>query len=238
MSDITISYKGSNIATMDATGTKTLLTEGKYCEDDISIAYVKPSGGGGIPKANFIDFMEGDSTTIDFSGITKLHIGALTGFVMASAYFPDVTTIVGYVARDAATPIFVFPALTSVVANSFRNAGSTLTTLDFGTSMTSIGQTSLYACSGLTTIILRSSSLVSLGGTNAFTNTKFASGGSGGTIYIPKSLYDHLGDNTSSDYKAATNWSTINGYGTITWAKIEGSIYENAYADGTPIPTT
>ena len=46
MSDITISYKGSSIATMDASGTKTLLTEGKYCEDDIDIAYVKPSGGG------------------------------------------------------------------------------------------------------------------------------------------------------------------------------------------------
>lgn len=45
MSDITISYKGSSIATMDATGSKTLLTEGKYCEDDITVAYTKPSGG-------------------------------------------------------------------------------------------------------------------------------------------------------------------------------------------------
>lgn len=46
MSDITINYKGSAIATMDASGTKTLLTEGKYCEDDITVDYVKPSGGG------------------------------------------------------------------------------------------------------------------------------------------------------------------------------------------------
>lgn len=46
MSDITINYKGSAIATMDATGTKTLLTEGTYCEDDITVDYVKPSGGG------------------------------------------------------------------------------------------------------------------------------------------------------------------------------------------------
>lgn len=45
MSDITISYKGNSIATMDASGTKTLLTEGKYCEDDIEIAYVKPQSG-------------------------------------------------------------------------------------------------------------------------------------------------------------------------------------------------
>lgn len=85
------------------------------------------------------------------------------------------------------------------------------------------------------TLILRGSSIFKLYATSAFTGTPFASGGTGGTIYIPKALYDHLGDGTADDYKAATNWSTINGYGTITWAKIEGSIYENAYADGTPI---
>ena len=48
MSDIIISYKGSSIATMDASGTKTLLTDGKYCEDDIEITYVKPGGGGAL----------------------------------------------------------------------------------------------------------------------------------------------------------------------------------------------
>ena len=90
----------------------------------------------------------------------------------------------------------------------------------------------------LTTLILRHSAIISLQNIDAFISTPFASGGTGGTIYIPKSLYDHLGDGTSSDYKAASIWSTMDGYGTITWAKIEGSIYETQYADGTPIPTT
>ena len=49
MSDITISYKGTDIATMDASGTKTLQTSGKYCEDDITLQYVKPSGGTEAP---------------------------------------------------------------------------------------------------------------------------------------------------------------------------------------------
>lgn len=44
MSDVTISYKGSPIATMDASGTKTLQTQGKYCEDNITVQY---AGGGG-----------------------------------------------------------------------------------------------------------------------------------------------------------------------------------------------
>ena len=43
MSEITINYKGSAIATMDASGTKTLLTQGKYCEGDVEIVYARPS---------------------------------------------------------------------------------------------------------------------------------------------------------------------------------------------------
>lgn len=43
MSEVNINYKGSKIAGMDASGTKTLLTEGKYCEDDISVEYTRPS---------------------------------------------------------------------------------------------------------------------------------------------------------------------------------------------------
>ena len=110
-------------------------------------------------------------------------------------------------------------------------------TVDLGNSCASIGGNSFPGANKLFTLILRNSSLVTLGGTTAFNYTPFANNGAGGTIYIPKVLYDHLGDGTADDYQAAANWSTIHGYGTITWAKIEGSIYENAYADGTPIPT-
>lgn len=48
MSDIAINYKGSSIATMDASGTKTLLTSGKYCEDNISIVYAKAADGNNL----------------------------------------------------------------------------------------------------------------------------------------------------------------------------------------------
>ena len=46
MADITVSYKGNTIAEVSASGTTTLGTSGKYCEDDITLQYVKPSGGG------------------------------------------------------------------------------------------------------------------------------------------------------------------------------------------------
>lgn len=141
--------------------------------------------------------------------------------------------------------------------NAFENCSS-LTTAVFGSVGTSWKQcancTSLTAaeigtatrvtntfegCSNLETVILRqATSVIPMYNVDVFKNTPFKSGGTGGTIYIPKVLYDHLGDGSSLDYKAATNWSTIDGYGTITWAQIEGSQYENYYADGTPIPTT
>lgn len=96
----------------------------------------------------------------------------------------------------------------------------------------------LKNCSSLNTLVLRKTSISYMSNVNTLSGTPFASGGTGGTIYIPESLYNHLGDGTSSDYKAATNWSIYEGYGTITWAKIEGSQYENYYADGTLIPTS
>ena len=90
-------------------------------------------------------------------------------------------------------------------------------------------------CTKLDTLVLRSTTLGRMVYNNGLSGTPFASGGTGGTIYIPKVLYDELGTGSANDYKAATNWSTIDGYGTITWAQIEGSEYENYYADGTPI---
>ena len=47
MADVTVKYKDTAIAELSESGTKTLKTAGKYCEDDISVEYSKPAGGGG-----------------------------------------------------------------------------------------------------------------------------------------------------------------------------------------------
>lgn len=46
MADIEIAYSGNTIATINNSGITKLLTEGKYCQDDIEITYTKPSGSG------------------------------------------------------------------------------------------------------------------------------------------------------------------------------------------------
>lgn len=77
------------------------------------------------------------------------------------------------------------------------------------------------------TLILRASTVRKIGHINVFNQTPFALSGTGGTLYVPQALI--------SAYQAATNWSTILGYANNKILPIEGSIYENAYADGTPI---
>lgn len=41
MAAVELKYKDAVIATLDETGTKTLKTSGKYCEDDIAVSYTK-----------------------------------------------------------------------------------------------------------------------------------------------------------------------------------------------------
>lgn len=43
MADVSISYKGNEIASMNATGVKTLLTGSTFCEGDITVTYTKPA---------------------------------------------------------------------------------------------------------------------------------------------------------------------------------------------------
>lgn len=72
MADITISYKGNTIAEMNESGTKTLKTSGQYCEDDISIGYVK-SDEGGTYGENEIIFYDYDGTIIYSCTIEQAH---------------------------------------------------------------------------------------------------------------------------------------------------------------------
>lgn len=111
----------------------------------------------------------------------------------------------------------------------FYSGCTSLTTVDItDENGGNIGGSTFGNCRALNQIIIRNSStLLWLSNVNAFASTPFASGGSGGTIYVPSALI--------SSYKSASNWSTIDGYGTVTWAAIEGSIYETQYANGTAI---
>ena len=77
--------------------------------------------------------------------------------------------------------------------------------------VTQIASQAFYGCVSLKTIALRSTTLCTLSATDAFsglnesTRTPFYQGGTGGTLLAPSALVEN--------YKTATNWSVIWGYG-------------------------
>lgn len=227
MADVTLTYKGTTIAELSDSGSKAIRTAGKYCEADIGVEYVKPSGGGwsaddiasgAAPNGalRLTDISIREYALSYRSGITGIHISNSTRKdigISAMAYCTGLTVLVAHLINQMRT--------------SAVQRCNALTIVDLDASK--LENYALQQANNLSTLILRNTSITTLSGIQTFISTPFASGGAGGTIYVPSALI--------SAYQAATNWSTVNGYGTITWAAIEGSIYETQYADGTPIPT-
>ena len=83
---------------------------------------------------------------------------------------------------------------------------------------TTIPTQAFYNSSVLDVLILRGTLISSLSNTSAFDGTPFASGGTGGVVYVPSALIEQ--------YQQATNWSTLYAAGTCTFLPIEGSEYE------------
>lgn len=192
-------------------------------------------------------------TSVSLPKVTSAGSNVFTGCSsLGSLYLPKISSTFQDLSGSGIESLFVpnslvsginsNSALTTVVAkgcftsyNLNLSSNPSLTTVDFTGSAPVLRDSCFGSDGALTVLILRSKSLASLIKVSAFNGTPFRNGGSGGTIYIPKALYDRLGDNSSLDYKKASNWVTVNGYGTITWAQIEGSYYETHYADGTEI---
>ena len=152
-----------------------------------------------------------DVNAYSFNGCTGLHTlnAPLLYYVAQNGL--DSTLIETLEMPNAVAEPFGYSGLNNMKA---------LKRVDIGQTGARIQGMAFNKCAALSTLILRNPSGVSLINANAFNNTPFASGGAGGTIYIPKALLD------SGWYTTATNWSVVNGYGTITWKAIEGSEYE------------
>ena len=228
------------------TGTKQIsITEnGTTTEDVTSYANaeitVNVSGGGGGDSSNGI--LDGSiSGAYSNADITTLRNHALNGCsALTSVSFPNVTTVGTNALYNcnnvtsisfpklASTGVYSFsgmtkltsislPALASVLTNFTFSGDTALTIADIGSGCGGLGGQTFGGCSALKTVILRSSSVASCSN-NTFNGTPFASGGTGGTVYVPSNLI--------SSYQTASNWSTLYNAGTCVFAAIEGSQYE------------
>ena len=173
-------------------------------------------------------------TKVGMDSTSSTDVYAFATTALASLCLPECVSCYGRysfggMGSSSNKVAIALPKLANSGTNTFRS--SYWSAIDFGPNLTTIGSNDIYDTRSYNWIlILRSSSVVTASASGAIRGVNGYT-----TIYIPESLYNHLGDGTASDYKAATGWSAKT---STTWAKIEGSIYETQYADGTTIPTT
>ena len=176
------------------------------------------------------DCFSGDSNLVVFDApnITQAGQNAFsTCNKLTLQILPKFTTMNGNILfRGCPFTVMVLPMLTTARINMLLNCNNCVT-VDIGENLTSIPSQMLNGNAVLENIVFRRTSSVT-----ALSN---ANGLWGNTseptvhkkIYVPSSLI--------STYQTATNWSTLYNAEYITFHAIEGSAYENAYADGTLI---
>lgn len=119
----------------------------------------------------------------------------------------------------------VLPAITKLSSDCFRN--SQIDCADFGDGLTEITTRCFYRRGNILVddvVLRKTDGIVPLSNSN---------GMAGGTVQNPTRVY--VPQSLISSYETATNWSAVLSAGSIVFYAIEGSYYENYYADGTPI---
>lgn len=198
-------------------------------------------------------------TSISAPNVTSIGIAAFAFSGLKTAYFDNLETIgngVGaYMFQNCSSlEKVIFPKLKTIGTGDkylFYNAGTTssykavivmpavtnlgtrtfdrcfVDKIDIGPGVTALSGSDVFYCNTDTktvnALILRYA-----GGVVTTANTDRIKGLR--DVYVPNALI--------SSYQTASNWSTRYAAGKITFHAIEGSPYEHAYADGTPIPTT
>lgn len=178
---------------------QTAISAGTYATGDIKVAAV--SDGSGSGGNTDIEDAIVTRTIKSYANDRVVTIGSYAFCdcqSLASVDLPNVTSIgaSAFYRVIRFTEVYLPEVLT--IGSSSLSYCSSLAKID----LPKVKSIPTFALSGdykLVTLILRSSSLVTLEHTNAFTSTPIKSGT--GYIYVPRALVD--------SYKAATNWSTF-----------------------------
>lgn len=137
-------------------------------------------------------------------------VGGSTGheMLLEEAYFPHM--------GDSGTKFQIGQGFGNTTAAS---ACRHVEIVDFGIGAYQLNANAFANCYSLRTLVLRIASAVCTIDATTFTNTPLDGyNGLTGTVYVPNALI--------STYQTATNWSTLYNNGTVSFVKIEGSIYE------------
>lgn len=236
-----------------AQGSDTVTANDTYDTTLISSLTVNVSGGGGISFDNIAtrsitgDVVLSDTTTsvaqdafVNCTGITGLVGNGLVSIGLRAfqychlsttkIYLPNLTTLAGSdffnTTNGSTIDSVILPKVTAIPGDSFR--GCKIKYIDLGADCASIENRAFgYNGTGTKNIVVvlrRTAGVVTLANDNSLlaidSNTR---------IYVPSALI--------SSYQSASIWSAKYASYPNLFQALEGSAYENAYADGTPIPT-
>lgn len=209
--------------TVDITenGTVEVTPDDGYALSKVTANVNVPSSGGGddAEVEAFVGLFDYTTTAFESDRITKLGQYAFAYRDCASISLPNLKTTAARVFTNCdnmtslsipnmtgATNTYMAAYCSAMKTVDVKQASSVstysfygcanLTKIEFNR-ITSISTNAFNGCTKLATLIIRSSSMATLGGTSAFTGTKIAGGT--GYVYVPKSLID--------SYKSASNWS-------------------------------
>lgn len=192
---VIISYKGTTISNLTNTTQMQLDTAGKYCEDNISVAYTGPDIEITSPFGD--NAFKGAVGLTSITGVSPLALGAscfqnctglitISGFsnvaTMGSSCFNGCTSLQSVSGFDSLTeiPASAFygctalttlptePTITAIGAQAFRGCTS-LIKFEMPTNITSLANQIFYGCSALTDIVLHGT--VTSFGTSSQTNS-------------------------------------------------------------------
>lgn len=162
MADVTLTYKGSTIAEMSNTGSKTLKTSGKYCDGDIVVNYVKPSSGGsGFWDEDYArQIIDGTFTEIIWpSAVTKINGNIFSeNNNLTNVTLPNTLVVIssGVFSSCSNLKITTIPAGVTTIGGSAFSRCVSIQTLDILGSP-DIGVYAFESCTGLTQVIYRGS---------------------------------------------------------------------------------
>ena len=178
--------------------------------------YADGKGEGSAQVQTVLNAIVSDTNIGDYSNdrVTSLPSYAFAyRRSMTSVYLPKVTQISAQAFSNCTGLVKAeLPSLTSMTSTANFGACSALQRVDLG-NVSGIPASTFSNCSALNVLVLRRTSVCNLANVNAFAGTPFASGGTGGKIYVPSALI--------GAYQTATNWSTL----AVEVFALEGSEY-------------
>lgn len=156
--------------------------------------------------------------SVDLPNLTTMKDYTFSGCTsLTSTNLPKVTYVGAESYKNCAVESLSFPKVATVYTQSFSGA-TNLKIVDFGVAVNFTRTFAFSNCNSFDTLILRGDTVSTLSNINNFDGGAFASGKSGGTIYVPSALVE--------SYKTATNWSALYNAGRCNFVAIEGSEYE------------